>query len=324
LADFVCSSYSLTLNRELYAILEMAGFHVNTIRSCDKATRKMKEIAEFSDPTSQSQIFLANINIMATGVNLHECCSRGIILGFHHNAKIITHAHGRIHRINQKNPVVWHDIKVKDTYHDHQEKSCMTKLVKHLSAEADIPDWLTGILREIVIWDLVATQWGHPFNRGAWQLLNDLNPGSLEFNSPHTIKVGHCLTLIARILYRPEKDDKTEYWNQHQYDIIGALDIMARKLTVEELEDLLLMTDGHEIHDKILTDFGNALAVYASSPNKDIKSAGVRSMQEMRTKDTSKYKSPEFIEEPDSEGEGTDIGGVEEDEFADGEPSISG
>lgn len=59
------------LNRRLYATT-LAGFAVHTIRPEDTSANKGSQLSSFNNPDSNAQIFLANINIMATGVNLQK------------------------------------------------------------------------------------------------------------------------------------------------------------------------------------------------------------------------------------------------------------
>ncbi|KAK4078931.1 hypothetical protein Trihar35433_36 [Trichoderma harzianum] len=55
-----------------YATLLMAGFNTLTVRSSDKPGAKIEAIRLFCDPTSDAQVFVANINIMSTGVVLWD------------------------------------------------------------------------------------------------------------------------------------------------------------------------------------------------------------------------------------------------------------
>ncbi|KAL6826034.1 hypothetical protein J3E69DRAFT_366579 [Trichoderma sp. SZMC 28015] len=75
--------------------------------------------------TLTAQILIANINIMATGVNLHDACRVGVI--------------------------------VKDSFHDHQDRVMLTKWARQLSAESNAKSWLSGALREMVLFEIMKT-----------------------------------------------------------------------------------------------------------------------------------------------------------------------
>lgn len=150
-----------------YATLLMAGFNTLTVRSSDKPGAKIEAIRLFCDPTSDAQVFVANINIMSTGVNLHTACHIGILATLHFSAKIILQTHGRLNRLGQRHQVIWHNLKVKDTFHDHQERVMLTKWARQLSAECNLPSWLEGALREIVLFELMRSYFHHSFNRYA-------------------------------------------------------------------------------------------------------------------------------------------------------------
>ncbi|KAL6694364.1 hypothetical protein J3F84DRAFT_376638 [Trichoderma pleuroticola] len=56
----------------MYAAVLMAGFKTLTVRSADKPGVKIEAVQEFSDSRSDAQVFVTNINIMSTEVNLHH------------------------------------------------------------------------------------------------------------------------------------------------------------------------------------------------------------------------------------------------------------
>lgn len=127
--------------------LTVAGFNVGTVRSSDKQAHRTKVIAEWNDPDSDLEIFVANVNTMATGVNMHHCCSKGAFINWHLNAKTMLQIVGRLVRIGQKHQVIFHLLKVKNSYHDNMERLCTTKWATQLSAEIGLADWLTDDFR---------------------------------------------------------------------------------------------------------------------------------------------------------------------------------
>ncbi|KAL6787585.1 hypothetical protein J3E68DRAFT_445441 [Trichoderma sp. SZMC 28012] len=159
----------------------MAGYKTVTVRSSDKPPAKLAAIQSFSDPKSDTQIFIANINIMSTGVNLHHACDRGILATFHLNAKTLQQVHGRLNRLGQKQAVIWHNIKVKDSFHDHQERMLSMKWVKQLSAECNLPEWMTGALRELMLYELVRSHFNQPFNRYGWVILSERDGKQMDY-----------------------------------------------------------------------------------------------------------------------------------------------
>lgn len=138
----------------LFAVVD-AALHraVGTVRSADKAARRQRQVASFNDPNSAMQVFVANINTLATGVNLHTCCHVGVVCCHHHNAKAVRQAHSRLYRLGQRFQVVWHGLRVSNSFHDHQERICLVKYARQLSAEMVLPDWIPADLREPVIFE---------------------------------------------------------------------------------------------------------------------------------------------------------------------------
>lgn len=115
-------------------------------------------IAEWNDPESDLEIFVANVNTMATGVNMHHCCSKGAFLNWHLNAKTMFQIVGRLVRISQKDQVIFHLLKVQHSYHDNIERLCITKWATQLSAEIGLADWLTDDFRECCVFETIKTR----------------------------------------------------------------------------------------------------------------------------------------------------------------------
>ncbi|KAL6800339.1 hypothetical protein J3E68DRAFT_448616 [Trichoderma sp. SZMC 28012] len=94
---------------------------------------------------------------MATGVNLHDACRVGVIVSQHFNPKTNLQIHGRLNRLGQKHSVIWHCLKVKDSFHDHQDWFMLTKWARQLSAESNVKSWLSGAPREMVLFEIMKT-----------------------------------------------------------------------------------------------------------------------------------------------------------------------
>lgn len=138
-------------------------------------------IAEWNDPEYDLEIFVANVNTMATGVNMHHCCSKGAFLNWHLNAKTMLQIVGRLVRIGQKNQVIFHLLKVKNSYHDNMERLCTTKWAAQLSAEIGLADWLTDDFRECCVFETIKTAWNQSFNRYAWAVIRQLEGHDMEY-----------------------------------------------------------------------------------------------------------------------------------------------
>ncbi|KAK4061812.1 hypothetical protein Trihar35433_9412 [Trichoderma harzianum] len=56
----------------LFAAMIMAGFYTLTVKSTDKPDAKIEAVRLFCDPTSDAQVFIANINIMSVKNSFHN------------------------------------------------------------------------------------------------------------------------------------------------------------------------------------------------------------------------------------------------------------
>lgn len=168
------------------ALLTVAHFHVITIRALDKPTDRASTIRKWNDPKSPCEVFFVNINTLATGVNLHHCCHIAVFLNWHTNAETMRQAFARIVRLRQTEAPLIYLLKIKNTYHDQIERICLTKYSIQVSAEIDLPDWLVGVPREIVVWEAIKASWHTPFNRYAWVMPRYLKGGGGFTIAPKT------------------------------------------------------------------------------------------------------------------------------------------
>ncbi|KAK0759458.1 hypothetical protein N5P37_007646 [Trichoderma harzianum] len=229
------------IQQMMLGALLMAGYKTVTVRSSDKPPAKLAAIQSFSDPKSDTQIFIANINIMSTGVNLHHACSRGILATFHFNAKTLQQVHGRLNRLGQKEAVIWHNIKVKDSFHDHQERMLLMKWVKQLSAECSLPEWMTGALRELMLYELVRSYFNQPFNRYGWVILAERDGKQMDYYSEEAIKLGYACSLVAKLILIT---DKQLYYTEHDdYLAVAMLDLVASQ-PMSIFEEWLTFAEG--------------------------------------------------------------------------------
>lgn len=72
------------------------------------------------------------------------------------------------------------------------------KWAKQLSAEVDLPASLSGCLRDIVIFEMLKTYWGHSFIRYAWEILSEAGGAAMDYYTADTIQLGHAISFVAK------------------------------------------------------------------------------------------------------------------------------
>ncbi|KAL7813893.1 hypothetical protein V8C44DRAFT_363803 [Trichoderma aethiopicum] len=292
----------------MYGALLMAGFKTLTVRSLDDSISRVKAIESFSDPLSDSQIFVANINIISTGVNLHHACCFGILATLHYNAKTLQQVHGRLHRLGQRKAVVWHSLKVRDSFHDHQERVLLTKWSRQLSAEANLPKWMTGALREAVLFELIRSCWNHPFNRYAWVILHDRDGSPMAYYSEEAIKLGYACSVVAKLAVTTER---REFWTDNDDYLATALLEMVGQYSVTETEGWLKLGEA-QLQARLEREVESMINSVKGTESKQEQVQLLKRKLEERRGD----ESAEFIAAGDSEGEDeAGAAGVEEDHW---------
>ncbi|KAL6825252.1 hypothetical protein V8C40DRAFT_287715 [Trichoderma camerunense] len=221
----------------MFAAMKMAGFHTLTVRSADKPDAKVEAVRLFCDPASEAQVFIANINIMSMGVNLHTACCKGVLVNMHFDAKTILQIYGQLNRLGQKNAVKWHNLKIKNSFHDHQERVLLTEWSQQLSAETSLPDWISGALREVALFELMKAYMNHPFNRYAWLVFHDRDGPKMEYYTQEVVKLGHACSALARLVM---KTNRAQYWRENDDFLMVAMLEMTQDMSLEELGTWLI------------------------------------------------------------------------------------
>ena len=186
-------------DRWIHAILVKIGFRVLSVRSAHTPKERESAVAAFNDEASGMNIFITSLQLASFGLNLHRCCSRGLVIQFTWTANQILQAIGRLPRPGQKEAVEWRILRVADTFYDIQEEKLTDKFVAQLRVESDIPDWIKDhTLRTICAYEIVRHLLGQPWNRYAWKVVV---PGSIgEYHTLPVRQAGVFYSVIARLL----------------------------------------------------------------------------------------------------------------------------
>lgn len=71
------------------SLLTMPGFNVATVRSSDSHAVRDFKMDPWNKPKFKRQLFVTNSNTMATGVNMHACCWKGVFMCWHLNCVVM-------------------------------------------------------------------------------------------------------------------------------------------------------------------------------------------------------------------------------------------
>lgn len=204
---------------------------MGTCRSSDKAADKDRIISQWNSESSGFHIFVANINQMATGVNLHHQCSTGIFISWHLNAQQMEQGISRLVRIDQDKAVVWYLLKVGSSYHDEIERMCITKWAVQLSAEVALPSTLDDAIREICIYEAIRSCWRQDFNHYAWTVQHDLHQKTFDYHSNYSVRLGHIFSIVAKTVLVTKSID-VELWNKLDMHISSTCCALAELSTI--------------------------------------------------------------------------------------------
>lgn len=265
----------------MHSLVRLAGFEALTIRSTDRAAEKEIALAEFQREGGEPSVFVANLAIMGAGVNLQKVCSTIIFINFHTNERMLEQAGGRVVRLGQKKTVDWHTIKVVNSYHDYQEHGMLVKWVLQLSASAATPQWATGLVQEVLLFELARLSYNHPFNRMAWVILRECSPKEFDPNHDTTRRLGYAMTCVAKLIYSVSDSDEEAkvFWNTSVTQVfIHIYTQLIPAIKLDQWQSMVLLEPA-ALADRLLND----LVVGASAVTDGVRPEMQESLKRVNT-----------------------------------------
>ncbi|PNP74999.1 hypothetical protein FNYG_11646 [Fusarium nygamai] len=192
------------------ALFVVAGFNVGSIRASDTGDEQAKIIEQWKRKASGLEILVANLDTKVMDVNVHTDCTKGLLLNWTIEPERMLKIINNMGSTGQKERSILHMVKVAGSYHDVIERVCCTKWAIQLSKDIKLPKWMTSVIREICIFELIKSTWHQEFNRYAWVVAHDLKGHDFEYHDPKCRQLGHVFSIVAKlVLHHPE--DK-EFW----------------------------------------------------------------------------------------------------------------
>ncbi|KAM5369507.1 hypothetical protein ACJA88_010495 [Fusarium oxysporum] len=192
------------------ALFVVAGFNVGSIRSSDTGEEQFKTMDQWKNKASGLEILVANVNTKVRDVNAHTDCTKGLLLNWTLEPARMLKMINNMGSTNQKKQSIFHMLKVADTYHDVIERVCCTKWAMQLSKDIKLPEWMTGVVREICIFELIKSTWHQQFNRYACVVACDLKGHDFEYHDPEWCQLGHVFSIAAKLMLHHSEDK--DFW----------------------------------------------------------------------------------------------------------------
>ncbi|KAF4944516.1 hypothetical protein FGADI_12634 [Fusarium gaditjirri] len=201
----------------LVGLFVTAGFDIATTRTSDGAVETNRIIREWKNQDSGLEIFVANIHTKVMDVDMQKYCSKALILDWPLEPQRLlrTINHMAKHRLGSKEEAMVHMLKLRWSHHDETERICCTKWAMQLSKDINLPDWMTGAVREVCIFEMIKTAWHQEFNRYAWVVMRDngrrdYNGASMTHHDGIAPRLGHVFSIAAKLILNFPEDK--EFW----------------------------------------------------------------------------------------------------------------
>ncbi|KAI7771761.1 hypothetical protein LZL87_006037 [Fusarium oxysporum] len=159
------------------------------------AFKSIRELSSYVDVIAPGlEILVATVNTKVRDVNVHTDCAKGLLLNWTLEPERMLKIINNMGNTNQKKPSTFHMLKVAETYHDVIEM---------------LPGWMTGVVREICIFELIKSTWHQGFNLYAWVVAYDLKGHDFEYNDPEWRQLGHVFSIVAKLMLHHLEDKES-------------------------------------------------------------------------------------------------------------------
>ncbi|CVL12374.1 uncharacterized protein FPRN_03580 [Fusarium proliferatum] len=217
----------LTSHSILVGLFVTAGFDVGTVRPSDGTVETDRIIREWNNPRSGLEIFVANIYTKVMDVDMQKCCSKALVLDWPLEPQRLlrTTNHMVKNTLNGREPAIIHMLKLCWSYQDEVERICCTKWAIQLSNDINLPEWMTGAVREVCIFEMIKTAWHQGFNRYAWVIMHDNRylDDELYHMSHHdgiTDRLGHVFSIAAKLILNFPED--RNFWADNEETFVAG------------------------------------------------------------------------------------------------------
>ncbi|KAF4335374.1 hypothetical protein FBEOM_10783 [Fusarium beomiforme] len=145
--------------------------------------------------------------------------------------KIIHHMSG----VSYQKSVMFHMLTLARSYHDSIERVCCTRWAMQVSEIIKLPNWITGVLREICIFELIKSTWHQGFNRYAWVVAYDLKDGNFSYHDPEWRRLGNVFSIAAKLILHHPEDSR--FWIKSMPVLVeGCYHIMEKCVARDDHE----------------------------------------------------------------------------------------
>lgn len=156
-------------------------------------------LASFNDPECHVHALVVPSTMALTGMNMHQSCNWGVMIGVDEVAQKNNQAFARLHRINQSKTVHWFVIVQRSSYSRTQERSCHTKYVDNISLMSDIPMEITGDLRIMMCYEVVREKYGTVISLYAESKHIDKIESVSDYEAPWITRLAAFYSMLASL-----------------------------------------------------------------------------------------------------------------------------
>lgn len=141
-------------------MLRMLGLNVISFTSDLTPSERGRLLGSFNDKAVPVNALVVPSTMMLSGMNMHQACNWGIMIGMDESSAKVKQAFARLSRIGQTKEVFWDVIVMRGSHMRTQERACHTKEMNTISVMSPIPTEITTDVRTMMCYQVAREQFG--------------------------------------------------------------------------------------------------------------------------------------------------------------------
>lgn len=214
------------------------------------AVERGKLLGNFNDKHRPVNALVVPSTMTLSGMNMHQACNWGIMVGLDESSAKTKQAFGRIHRIGQTKEVYWFVIIMRGSHQRAQERACHTKEMNTVSVMSPISTDITTDLRTMMCFEVAREQYGAPMSTYTTAAHHDKIKSVADYEQDWVDRFSTFYTLLASLGLKsiaPTGDDVEDKAN-----VIRLCDRMQRLSKCLHAVCLMIECDNDGNRDEVL------------------------------------------------------------------------
>lgn len=180
-------------------LLRMLGLNTISFTADLSPPDRGRLLGNFNDPDCHVNALVVPSTMTLSGMNMHQACNWGIMLGLDESSAKAKQAFGRLSRIGQKKEVHWSVIIMRDSHMRAQERACHTKEMHTVSVMSGIPTDVATDLLTMMCFEVARETYGAPMSTYTVSKHHEAMTSASSYEEPWVARFSTFYTMLATL-----------------------------------------------------------------------------------------------------------------------------